>query len=92
MHKKQLWLWQCLPPCVLGREKIGRVIPQLLVPIVTWYTNFSCLITETEKPSNPGELLLFSLLRPSWTMSRDSCLERSRPALRNRCSTPNDFR
>ena len=35
------------PPCVLGRERIGRVIPQLLVPMVTWYTNFSCLITET---------------------------------------------
>ena len=45
-----------------------------------------------EKPSNPGELLLFSLLRPSCTMSRESCLNRSQPALRSRCSTPNAFR
>ena len=45
-----------------------------------------------KKPSNPGELLLFNFLRPSCTMSKESCLNRSQPALRSRCSTPNAFR
>ena len=45
-----------------------------------------------ENPSSPGELLLFNLLRPSCTMSRESYLNRSRPALCSRCSTPNAFR
>ena len=45
-----------------------------------------------QQPSSPGELLLFNLLRPSCTMSRESCFNRSQPALRSRCSTPNAFR
>ena len=45
-----------------------------------------------QKPSSPGEPLLFNLLRPSCTMSGGRCLNRSRPALRSRCSTPNALR
>ena len=40
-----------------------------------------------EKPSSSRPLLLFNLLRPSCTMSAETCLNSSRPALRSRYST-----
>ena len=55
-------------------------------------TSENLLKNFAEKPSSPGALLLFNLLRPSCTMSGQSCLNSSRPALRSHCSTPNALR
>ena len=55
-------------------------------------TSENLLKNFAKKPSNPGALLLSSRLRPSCTISGESCLNSSRPALRSRYSTPNALR